>query len=189
LTIFVVTAGQSIGGWTRRLALLAPRDADVSSGPNGFQINKRAAEVGIKPEETGSSWRLAISASTSARVTSLSRAQLLAMPQHTASLPIACVEGWSSGNQKWSGIRLRDLAAMSGVPSPVALRVTSLQKGGEFSQVTLRGNQVMNGDSLLALTVNDVDLSMDHGFPARVIVPANPGVHNTKWVSQLTFLA
>jgi DMSO/TMAO reductase YedYZ molybdopterin-dependent catalytic subunit len=37
--------------------------------------------------------------------------------------------------------------------------------------------------------VNDVDLSMDHGFPARIIVPANPGVHNTKWVSQLTFVA
>ena len=43
----------------------------------------------------------------------------------------------------------------------------------------------MAGDSLLALKVNGVDLSMDHGFPARVIVPALPGVHNTKWVSRI----
>jgi DMSO/TMAO reductase YedYZ molybdopterin-dependent catalytic subunit len=48
---------------------------------------------------------------------------------------------------------------------------------------------VADGDSLLALRVNGVDLSLDHGFPARVIVPANPGVHNTKWVTRLTFEA
>jgi DMSO/TMAO reductase YedYZ molybdopterin-dependent catalytic subunit len=189
LTVFVVTAGQSIGGWTRHLALLAPRDADISSGPNGFQINKRAAQVGIKPEETGASWRLTLHGQPGSAPIVVSRAQLLAMPQHTAHLPIACVEGWSSGNQKWTGIPLRDLAAMAGVSTPSSLYVQSLQKGGEFSRVTLRGNQVMNLDSLLALTVNDVDLSMDHGFPARIIIPANPGVHNTKWVSQLTFTA
>ena len=28
---------------------------------------------------------------------------------------------------------------------------------------------------------------MDHGYPARIIVPALPGVHNTKWVGQMTF--
>jgi DNA-binding NarL/FixJ family response regulator len=48
---------------------------------------------------------------------------------------------------------------------------------------------VAAGDALLALKVNGEDLSMDHGFPARVIVPALPGVHNTKWVGQMTFRA
>jgi DMSO/TMAO reductase YedYZ molybdopterin-dependent catalytic subunit len=189
LTIFVVTVGQSIGGWTRRLAVLAPRDADVTSGPNGFQINKRASEVGITAEQTGPTWRLTVLGGTGSSPISLSRDDLLAMPQHTAHLPIACVEGWSSGNQKWTGVRLRDLAGLAAVPNPIILRVQSLQRGGAFSRVVLRGNQVMNGDSLLALTVNDVDLSLDHGYPARVIVPANPGVHNTKWVSELTFVA
>jgi DMSO/TMAO reductase YedYZ molybdopterin-dependent catalytic subunit len=45
----------------------------------------------------------------------------------------------------------------------------------------------MDPDSLLALRVNGADLSLDHGYPARVIVPAAPGVHNTKWVTSLTF--
>ena len=44
----------------------------------------------------------------------------------------------------------------------------------------------MDPDSLLALRVNGADLSLDHGYPARVI-GANPGVHNTKWVATLTF--
>jgi DMSO/TMAO reductase YedYZ molybdopterin-dependent catalytic subunit len=55
--------------------------------------------------------------------------------------------------------------------------------------VALRDNQIRDPRSLLALRVNGVDLSLDHGYPARIIVPANPGVHNTKWVYRLTFRA
>ena len=43
--------------------------------------------------------------------------------------------------------------------------------------------------SLLALQVGGEDLALDHGYPARIIVPALPGVHNTKWVGALTFRA
>ena len=42
---------------------------------------------------------------------------------------------------------------------------------------------------MLALKVEGADLSLDHGYPARLIVPALPGVHNTKWVGRLTFKA
>ena len=35
--------------------------------------------------------------------------------------------------------------------------------------------------------VNGAPLSLDHGFPARIIVPALPGVHCTKWVKELHF--
>nr|MCH9736226.1 molybdopterin-dependent oxidoreductase [Actinomycetes bacterium] len=41
----------------------------------------------------------------------------------------------------------------------------------------------------LALRVNDAELSLDHGYPARIIVPALPGVHNTKWVASIDFRA
>jgi DMSO/TMAO reductase YedYZ molybdopterin-dependent catalytic subunit len=53
----------------------------------------------------------------------------------------------------------------------------------------LRGNQIRDRRALLALRVNGAALSLDHGYPARVIVPANPGVNNTKWVHRLTFRA
>ena len=43
--------------------------------------------------------------------------------------------------------------------------------------------------SLLALQVNGADLALDHGYPARIIVPALPGVHNTKWVGRLELRA
>ena len=47
---------------------------------------------------------------------------------------------------------------------------------------------MLDPDALLALMVNGVDLSSDHGFPARIIVPALPGVHCTKWVRSIEFV-
>ncbi|CAM5675175.1 membrane protein [Streptomyces avidinii] len=186
LALLVVTAGQSIGGWWRETALLAPHGRDPGTGPNGFQINKTAASSGIRPSDIGPDWRLTVRGAGRQEV--LTRAMLLAMPQREAALPIACVEGWSTPDQEWSGVRLTDLAALVGLgtDTPQVL-VESVQRGGSFSSVVLAANQARDDRSLLAMRVNGADLSPDHGYPARVIIPAAPGVHNTKWVTRLTF--
>jgi DMSO/TMAO reductase YedYZ molybdopterin-dependent catalytic subunit len=53
--------------------------------------------------------------------------------------------------------------------------------------VTLSNGQLDDAQALLALRVNGVELSMDHGYPARLIAPAIPGVHCQKWVGSMTF--
>ncbi len=186
LMVFVLTAGQTIGGFTRPLALLLPRGRDNGDGPTDFPVNKTAEAAQIDPAKTGDAWRLTVGGG--AVEMKLDRAALIDLPQHTATLPIACVEGWST-TQTWTGVRLRDLAAMAGVPTPSSAHVTSLQVGGSFSEASLQSNQVLDPDALLALQVNGADLSLDHGYPARIIVPAMPGVHNTKWVRSITFEA
>ncbi|MFJ9406753.1 molybdopterin-dependent oxidoreductase [Streptomyces sp. NPDC101393] len=186
LALLVVTAGQSIGGSLRKTALLAPHGQQPHTGPNGFQINKTAADVGIRAQDIGPQWRLVVRGAGQEKT--FTREQVLALPQHTAALPIACVEGWSTDDQLWTGVRLSDLAALVGLRhSPPGVFVESAQRGGAFSSTHLRDNQVRDLRSLLAVRVNGAVLSMDHGYPARVIVPANPGVHNTKWVTRLTF--
>ncbi|MGH3310991.1 MAG: molybdopterin-dependent oxidoreductase [Streptomyces sp.] len=186
LVLLAVTAGQSIGGSLRGTALLAPHGRDPGPGPNGFQINKTAAGVGIRARDISDAWRLTVR--TEGREMVLTREQVLELPQHTAALPIACVEGWSTGEQQWSGVRLATLAALVGLRgSPPGVFVESAQRSGSFRSAALRDNQVRDSESLLALRVNGADLSPDHGYPARIIVPANPGVHNTKWVTRLTF--
>ncbi|MEV4482698.1 molybdopterin-dependent oxidoreductase [Micromonospora coxensis] len=180
----VLTVGQSLDGPLRRTALLLPRGRQPGEGPNGFPVNRTAAAAGVSAEETGDGWRLTLR--TAGRTVELDRPGLLAMAQHTARLPIACVEGWST-TQTWTGVRLRDLAALAGVPAPATARVRSLERTGLFRQAALTAGQVLDGDSLLALRVNGVDLSPDHGWPARIVVPALPGVHCTKWVREITF--
>ncbi len=184
LTLLVLAAGQSLGGVLRRTALLAPHGQEPGRGPNGFQVNKSARSVGVRPEQTGAAWRLElIGGGTPLQ---LSRADLLAMPQHRAHLPIACVEGWSTDNQGWTGVQMAELARLAGVAHPASVVVHSLDRG-PFGTVTLAGSQAMDPDTVVALRVNGADLSLDHGFPARVIGPDFPGVHCTKWVTRLTF--
>jgi DMSO/TMAO reductase YedYZ molybdopterin-dependent catalytic subunit len=183
--IALLSVGQSLGGPLRRTALLAPHGQDAA-GPDGFQVNQTAASAGISQSQTGAAWRLTLDGGDRPSVV-MRRADLERMPQHTASLPIACVEGWSTSNQLWAGVRLSDLAQLAGVARPASVLVRSLERGGAFSQVVLSAGQVMDPDSLLALRVNGANLTPDHGYPARVILPASPGVHNTKWVSSLTF--
>lgn len=184
LLLAALTVGQHLDGPWRRTALLLPRGRQPGSGPTGFPINRTAAAAGIRAADTGPGWRLTLR--VGGHTTTLDRARLLALSQHAVTLPIACVEGWSTV-QTWSGVRLRDLAALAGADGLTTAHVLSLEKAGLFRQATLQANQVLDADSLLALRVNGVDLSLDHGYPARVIVPALPGVHCTKWVSEIEF--
>ncbi|GAC1444361.1 MAG: molybdopterin-dependent oxidoreductase [Mycobacteriales bacterium] len=179
LTVTAVTLGQTVG--YRPTALLSARGQSYGGGRTDFQVNRTARTAQVTDAETGAGWRLEVVGTSAA---SLSRDQLLAMPQHTARLPIACVEGWSTV-QTWTGVRLRDLVDLVGVRRLDSAVVSSLEKGGAFSTAILNSGQLRDSDSLLALKVNGVDLSLDHGFPARVIVPALPGVHNTKWVRRI----
>jgi DMSO/TMAO reductase YedYZ molybdopterin-dependent catalytic subunit len=183
MLIAVLTAGQTVGGILRPAALLLPRGR---SRDGDFQVNKTAVAAGIDARDVGALWRLKLRGGASTVV--LDRAALAGMPQHTARLPIACVEGWST-TQTWTGVRLSDLAVLAGVLAPRAARVMSLQRGGAFGQATLQANQIAHPDALLALRVNGADLTLDHGYPARIIVPALPGVHNTKWVAAIDFEA
>ncbi|MEV2232139.1 molybdopterin-dependent oxidoreductase [Streptomyces phaeochromogenes] len=189
LLLFGTTAGQSFDGPLRRTALLAPHGtADPGSGPGGFQINKTAASRGISAGETREDvWQLVLTGPSG--TVRLSRAELLELPLHSSALPIACVEGWSTGDQWWRGVRLRELAARVGYDADAApdVMVESLQRHGAFRTAALRSNQVRDPRSLLALDVNGEPLTPDHGYPARIIVPAAPGVLNTKWVARMTF--
>jgi len=175
--------GDTVGGPLRSLSLFGPRSLR-SGGPVGFPINRTAEVAAITSEKVGAAWRLRLRAG--GQTVSLSRAQLLRMPQHVHDLPIACVEGWST-TQRWSGVRIMDLARLVGVEGPFQVATQSIASNGVFDTATLSSPQTSDERTLLALRVNGADLSLDHGFPARVIGPGIPGVHCTKWARTMTF--
>jgi hypothetical protein len=186
LSIFAVQAGESIGGPFRSLGLLAARGRVFGTGPNDFPVTHTAAAAKITPAMTAADWRLTV---VGARTISLSREQLLGMTQSTRALTITCVDGWST-TQHWTGVQLADLASLVGAPKGAVLRAVSLQAPGEVcAQARLSPSLYADRRSLLALRVNGVDISLDHGYPARVIVPNVVGELNTKWVGELRFEA
>jgi DMSO/TMAO reductase YedYZ molybdopterin-dependent catalytic subunit len=111
-------------------------------------------------------------------------AALRAMPQRTAELPIACVEGWSQ-SATWRGVPLRDLLARAGVPAGRTVRIESLEQDGLYGRSEVEPTVWRDADTLLALDLNGEPLHLDHGYPVRLIAPNRPGVMQTKWVARV----
>jgi DMSO/TMAO reductase YedYZ molybdopterin-dependent catalytic subunit len=175
--VTLTTVGQSLTP-LGDVDLLAPRHPGV--GPQGLPVNRTAAAAGITAQRLAD-WRLRVDGP---RPYELTLADLRAMRQHSAVLPIACVEGWSK-NAHWKGVRITDLLDRAGAPPGAHLRVTSLERHGGYAVTEMGTSYARDPLTLLALELNGAPLSPDHGFPARVIAPNRPGVLQTKWVERL----
>jgi len=178
--VTLTTVGQTLAP-LRRIALLAPRRPD--RGPQGFPVNRTARAAGVVETALASSYRLVVTGRVE-RELKLSHDDLLGLPQHDATLPIACVEGWSA-SKRWRGVRVRDLLDMAGAREGARVTVESLQRRRAFRRSELEPDEARDRDTLLALFVEDEPLHLDHGFPARLIGPNRPGVLQTKWVTRL----
>jgi Oxidoreductase molybdopterin binding domain len=174
----LATAGATVP-WLRTVSVLGVRSG---TGPQGVPINHSAVYRGVVGAATSPAYRSTVVYGD--RETRLSLADLRAMPQTTASLPIACVEGWSAG-ATWTGVPVRDLLDLVGAPGGSEVRVESLQEHGGERLSTLAGNFSDHPHTLVALALDGEPLSLDHGFPCRLIAPDRPGVLQTKWVGRL----
>lgn len=181
-TLVAFTAGQSFG-WLAPLNVFAPRVQ--GHGPQSLPVNKTARSAGVLDAARSSDWRLNLRGP--GREVALSRSSLDRLPQASARLPIACVEGWSTWAE-WTGVRMRDLVALVGGATEATVRITSLQAQGAYRVTTMGSEFVQDPTTLVALRVNGETLDIDHGFPARVIAPGRPGVLQTKWLSSIEVL-
>ena len=179
VTLF--TVGQTVRP-LRKLALLAPRRPDT--GVQGFPVNQTAGMAGVVRSAHSPSYRLAVTGNVRNPL-SFTLDELRALPQRTATLPIACVEGWST-SQQWTGIPVRDLLVKAGARPDANVHVMSLESSDRlYSTSDLNHWQAHDPDTLLALHVNGEALALDHGYPLRLIAPNRPGVMQTKWVTKL----
>ena len=177
----VATAGGTIP-LLRQVSVLSWRS---DRGPQGVPVNRTASAARVTDAALDPAWRLEIV--TRHGVTRLSMAQLLDLRQHTAELPIACVEGWSQ-SAVWTGVPVRDLVELVGGAAGSDVTVESLERKGAYRTSTLPGTHTAHPDTLLAFRLNGEPLDVDHGFPCRIIAPNRPGVLQTKWVHRLEVL-
>jgi hypothetical protein len=174
----LATAGSTVP-LLRRVSVFGVRSGD---GPAGVPINRSAKVADVIAAALSPDYRLTVACAGTE--VALSRADLEALPQTTADLPIACVEGWSAG-ATWTGVRVRELLDLVDAPAGSDVRVESLQPRGGWRVTTLQGNFSDDPLTLLALRLYGETLAIDHGYPARLIAPNRPGVLQTKWVSRL----
>jgi DMSO/TMAO reductase YedYZ molybdopterin-dependent catalytic subunit len=175
-TLGAVTAGESFGLFAP-LNLFAPRVK--GAGPQSLPVNRTASQAGVTRAVLSPDWRLRVSGPS--RTLDFSRAQLSALPQASARLPIACVEGWST-TADWTGVPLRDLLDAVGIPAGSTIRLDSVQARGGSRSTSMPPEYARDPLTLVALRVNGETLDIDHGYPARIIAPGRPGALQTKWL-------
>jgi DMSO/TMAO reductase YedYZ molybdopterin-dependent catalytic subunit len=104
--------------------------------------------------------------------------ELEAMPTVEKNLPIRCVEGWSA-LVLWEGVPLSDLLSRAGAPAKFD-HVTVESVAGYTTEI--RQIVVANSNTMIALKAGGVPLTVDHGYPARLVLP---GAHGLDWVKQV----
>ena len=180
--VLVATAGSTIP-LLRKISVLAVRDGD---GPQGVPVNKPAVAARVVQSAQDAGFRVTVIGPSGTRVLSLD--ELQALPQHTYSLPIACVEGWSA-SAVWTGVRIADLVSSVGGRTDQDVRFTSLEQGSRYGVSVLPARHARDVQTLLALRLHGEVLDLDHGYPCRLIAPSRPGVLQTKWVRQIEVMA
>lgn len=180
--ITVATVGQTLRPLAG-LSVLGPRDPRV--GPQGLPVNRSADAAGVTAAATDPAYRLEVVGPD--RTLRLSLTDLAALAQHTAQLPITCVEGWSA-TATWGGVRVSDLVAAVGGGPGASVRVESLEQDSLYRISTLAPPHAADPLTLLALRVGGQTLDLDHGYPVRLIAPNRPGVLQTKWVTRIEVL-
>jgi DMSO/TMAO reductase YedYZ molybdopterin-dependent catalytic subunit len=138
----------------------------------------------LVPQVDPAGWQLRIHGMV-ARPVTVTFDQLLHKPLIEHYVTLCCVSnpvaGPYIGNAKWLGVRLADLIREAG-PLRGADQLLCTSVDGFTSGTPLA--VVLDGrDALVAVAMNGSALPVEHGFPARLVVPGLYGyVSATKWV-------
>ncbi|WP_410870471.1 molybdopterin-dependent oxidoreductase [Nocardia sp. A7] len=141
----------------------------------------------IVPQVSTDSWSLRIHGMVEQEIT-LTWDDLLRQTPVERVVTLACVSnpinGDLIGNARWLGYRLDELLARAR-PLPDADMVLSHSKDGWTAGSPL--SALTDGrDAMLAIGMNGEPLPIQHGYPARLVVPGLYGyVSATKWVTEL----
>ncbi|MGH3449519.1 MAG: molybdopterin-dependent oxidoreductase, partial [Haloechinothrix sp.] len=139
------------------------------------------------PKVPAESWTLRIGGDV-ARPIELTFDDLLSRPLVERDLTLSCVSnqvgGPYVGTARWLGFPLGDLMRAAGVRSGSDQLLSRSDDGmtiGTPMEAVLDGR-----DALLTVAMNGEPLPVEHGFPARMIVPGFYGYTSaTKWVVEL----
>jgi len=140
----------------------------------------------IPPSITLADWTLTIDGMVDTPVTftyeELSQRKLIEV-----DVTISCVSnevgGRLVGNARWTGVRLDELLGLAGM-SPDADQIVGHSVDGWTGGFP---TSIIDGrDAILALGMNGEVLPVEHGFPARLIIPGLYGyVSATKWIERI----
>ncbi|WEO93444.1 molybdopterin-dependent oxidoreductase [Streptomyces sp. FXJ1.172] len=97
------------------------------------------------------------------------------------------------GNVRWRGVALSELLGRAGIEEGSAFIISTGCDHGVFDSTyheryekDLPLAKALDGDTLVALTINGSAVPVRRGGPVRLVVPGYYGTNSTKWLTSLT---
>ncbi|MEQ1518998.1 MAG: molybdopterin-dependent oxidoreductase [Usitatibacteraceae bacterium] len=174
---------------------LAKRSAQQGMKPGKLSVDARipqgqsrvsdfpVLDMGIRPAIDMPTWTLRLYGLVTDEVT-LDWATFSALPQTSAQSDMHCVTRWSQLDMSWQGVAARELVMLA-APSETAQFVTLHGFDGYTTNLPL--DALLDDDVLIAHSVFGAPLSMEHGWPARMVVPKRYAWKGAKWISAIEF--
>ena len=115
----------------------------------------------------------------------LSYQELMALPKTVETADFHCVTTWSHLDNHWEGAGIREIMQLVKL-KPAARFVMAHCDGGYTTNLPLTA--LLDDDVLLAYRHDGKDLTPDHGWPLRLIVPKLYAWKSAKWLRGLEFI-
>ena len=176
---------------------LAKRNIEHGMKPGKISANARIPQgqsrvsdfpildMGVRPALDKSTWALRLFGLVNNAVT-LNWSQFSALPQTSVVSDMHCVTRWTQLDMRWQGVAGRELVRLAN-PMDEAQFVTL--HGYDDYTTNLPLETLLDDDVLIAHSVLGAPLSVDHGWPARMVVPKRYAWKGAKWISAIEFHA
>jgi DMSO/TMAO reductase YedYZ molybdopterin-dependent catalytic subunit len=140
---------------------------------------------GSTPRVDLSTWRFQIGGLVEDELI-LSWDAFMALPQATVVSDIHCVTGWSTYDNLWQGVAVKEL--LQRVRLKPAARHVMIQAHGRYT-TNIPLADLLDDDVLLAHSHGGQPLTPEHGWPLRLVVPKLYFWKSAKWVCGFELMA
>jgi DMSO/TMAO reductase YedYZ molybdopterin-dependent catalytic subunit len=167
--------------------LLDVRTTDRERIPPGQSLTRKwpVLHYGGVPRVHLADWRFSVDGLVETPL-SLGYGELTALPRHETLCDIHCVTRWSKLDNRFQGISVQELIRRAR-PRAEATHVLVHAEQGFTTNLPL--TDLDRPENLLAWRHNGEDLTPDHGWPLRLVVPHLYFWKSAKWVRGFEFLA
>lgn len=163
---------------------------DIAWLPPGQTPTKKFPTVGeSSPTDEAldlTRWRLIVEGRVENRLV-LTHAEVMRFPQQDRLVDVHCVTGWSQRSNRFTGFPLALLLRQAGVkPEARFVRFEAYSPRRHDTSLPL---PLALADTWLIHAVNGAPLTVNHGFPLRVLTPTTYFYKSLKWVHIIELLA
>ncbi|MBL6763803.1 MAG: molybdopterin-dependent oxidoreductase [Verrucomicrobiae bacterium] len=174
--------------WARKMAgkeSSVPRSEDRLPPGQHLVTDFPVLDLGIKPDVPPDDWRLQILGEVDEPKT-FTLEELTALPRFTDVSDFHCVTTWTQFDMKFSGVAFFTIADL--VRPRQSAKYLIMQSYDGYS-TSMPLDAMLDDDVMIATHWNDLPLDLEHGGPARILVPKRYAWKSAKWIRELRFSA